>query len=366
MNIKQSMKNIHPVLFDTSTWVLLINEQKNISINKLLEQGVVPFITMEVFLELMNVSKEKRDIRMEYLKNVSRLATFRYKSEILGSFVDLRCLEYINILTEKGNLTEYLLKNIVVFHGKELVALENIDLDAFQADQRSMHLSLSQSSWKFYNDPQIRNKKLKDIVLKTHVSEDEFKVHVEKVVSSLINNGDRKRKETERREAATKFGLLMHQKFSEMGQNENPIINAMNELGIKEAEIDAEETLGDLINNIEYRKKLLQVSELTNCLIDDLIKVNKEDIISWFLEKSFQTEYERMLLTNIERNAESSSITDKRLCCYTYVFPVFVDKRTREIMDIISKKTSIKLSYIYINSVESFLNEIRKLTTGST
>jgi hypothetical protein len=93
----KGMQKMHQpiyILFDTSIWVKLIKE--NISYKDWEMRGVVPFLPLEVLLELVDVDERNRLKRLTYLSRLPQIATLPLHSEPeLGSIPYLISLEYL-------------------------------------------------------------------------------------------------------------------------------------------------------------------------------------------------------------------------------------------------------------------------------
>jgi hypothetical protein len=73
------MNQFTPVLFDTSIWGKLIKE--NISYKEREACGVVPFLPLEVLLELVDIDESNRLKRLTYLSRLPQIATLPLHSE---------------------------------------------------------------------------------------------------------------------------------------------------------------------------------------------------------------------------------------------------------------------------------------------
>ena len=116
------MNQFTPILFDTSIWVKLIKEK--ISPNKWVHHKVVPFLPLEVVLELINVDADTRKQRLTYLASVPHIAILPYpsKNEIVD-IINLISLEYLHKASKsKEPLRLFLKEKIKTITGHELIS----------------------------------------------------------------------------------------------------------------------------------------------------------------------------------------------------------------------------------------------------
>ena len=93
------MNQFKPVLFDTSIWVKLIKE--NVSPNEWECHKVIPFLPLEVVLELINVDTDTRRQRLTYLASIPQIAILPFSSKIeIGGIIHLISLEYLYKVTK--------------------------------------------------------------------------------------------------------------------------------------------------------------------------------------------------------------------------------------------------------------------------
>ena len=114
------MPQLLPVLFDTSIWIKLIKE--NISYNEWEAYGIVPFLPLEVLLELLDVDESNRLKRLTYLSQLPQIATLPLHSEPeLGGIPYLISLEYLHkVSNSKDSLSDFLKEKIRIEAGPVL------------------------------------------------------------------------------------------------------------------------------------------------------------------------------------------------------------------------------------------------------
>lgn len=346
--------NLIPILFDTSTWDLVIRNSPTFRVDDLLKRGIVPLITLEIILELMNVSKELRKKRLNYLLSLPIISTINLDSKHIGSIVDLRCLEYKFILEKNysKSIFEFIKDNITYLKGSEIDYFSRIDLDDFIKKQSKTNISISQSMWNNFDDPRIRFKKLKDIKFVESASAEELRASREKIVETLISNADKRKSEHARKEAVEYFCSLLEQYQTLISGGINPLFSMAKEMGLEVHELDAQQTVQELFENYEYHLKLNSFAKLLDRPIEDIKSIDKKLVNSWQIENLFQRYYEEKLLSDLNRSPESSSIFDKHLSSFSPYLMVIVDKRSREILDIIKKNHFPNLKYISISKIE--------------
>jgi hypothetical protein len=349
------------ILFDTSTWITQINEKSNLQIMTLAEKGITPFITIDVLFELLNVSPEKRKARLEYLLEIPKLATIRYDNPILGSVIDLRCYEYKYFLEEKSkNKIEYLQDKIVYFSGKELSYYINFNFDQIIDEQRLMNICLSQSMYNLYENKKIKKMKLKNLKFRHSLSDEEYIDFKKNVIALFVDGGDKKRPLVERELAGSLLVKLLDEMhiMDKKGIDTFPKISSL--LGLNPNE-DNEQSLEESMMLFEYKSKLHVFANTLKIDIKNLLNIDERNITSWIIEKKFKIEYENILLSDNNRIPESSSITDKRLSCFSFLFPVIVDKRTRDILDKVKNKIDTVITYYFVSDINSLDQLIQSL-----
>ena len=114
------MSQLLPVLFDTSIWIKLIKE--NAPYNEWEACGVVPFLPLEVLLELVDVDESNRLKRLTYLSQLPQIATVPLHSKLkLGGVPYLISLEYLHKVSDsKGSLSDFLKEKIRIETGAVL------------------------------------------------------------------------------------------------------------------------------------------------------------------------------------------------------------------------------------------------------
>lgn len=100
------------ILFDTSIWIKFIKE--NISYKEWEACGVIPFLPLEVLLELFDVDERNRLKRLTYLSQLPQVATLPIHSKPkLGGVPYLISLEYLHkVSNSKDSLRDFLKEKI--------------------------------------------------------------------------------------------------------------------------------------------------------------------------------------------------------------------------------------------------------------
>lgn len=351
-----------PILFDTSTWDFLVRDSTSQELADLLKDRFVPLLTFEIFLEMMNVSKELREKRISFLLSLPKLASIRLGDAMLGSMIDLRSLEYFFLLngTRASEIKPRILDRVKTFSGKSLTFLAGVDLEAYLEKHAEANLIISQPIWKVFQDQSIRKRKLRDISFSHTVSKEKAEAHVTHFIHSINKNADRRKPEVLRNEAAEHFGSLVRQRLENIGYC-NPLKIMLVEMGIGIGDLDADQTLEDLHYRYEYVKKLKLFAELLNRPLTEIISVKETEVISWQIEKTVRKIYEEKLLSDTKRSPEVSSIIDRRQAGFSHYMNVFVDKRTRELLDKSANQLNYKIEYSCVRDMAD-LKAILKLS----
>jgi hypothetical protein len=335
-----------PILFDTSTWDFLVRDSTSEELADLLKDRFVPLLTFEIFQEMMNVSQELREKRSSFLLSLPKLASIRFGDAMLGSIIDLRSLEYYFLLngTRASEIKLRILDRIKTFSGKSLAFLAGVDLEACLEKHAEANLIISQPIWKVFQDQSIRKKKLRDIPLSHSVSKEKAEPHLKHLIHAINKNSDRRKPEVLRNDAAEHFGNLFRQRLEIEGYR-NPLGNMLEEMGIGLGDLDADQTLEDLHYRYEYIKKLKLFAELLNRPLAEITSVKETEVISWQIEKTVRKIYEENLLSDTKRSPEVSSIIDRRQAGFSHYMKVFVDKRTRELLDKSANQLNYRIEY---------------------
>jgi hypothetical protein len=350
-----------PILFDTSTWDFLVRNSTTHELADLLKDRFVPLMTFEIFQEMMNVPQDMRMKRISFLLSLPKLATIRFGDTMLGSIIDLRSLEYFFLLngTRASEIKPRILDRVKLISGKNLALLAGVDLEAHLERQSLVHLIISQPIWKLFQDQSMRKKKLRDLSFYQSVTKEKTEAHVTHLISSMSKNSDRRKPEALRNEAAEHFGDLVEQRLEKVGYR-NLIRNMLQEMGIDVCDLDTDQTLEELHDRCEYIKKLKQFAELLKRPLAELISIKETEVISWQIEKTVRKAYEEKLLSDTKRSPEVSSVIDRRQAGFSHYMNVFVDKRTREILDRSVNQLDYKIEYSCVRNMAD-LKEILKI-----
>lgn len=349
-----------PILFDTSTWDFLVRDSTSQELSDLLKDRFVPLITCEIFLEMMNVSKELREKRISFLLSLPKLASIRFGDGILGSIIDLRSLEYFFLLngTRASEIKPRILDRVKTFSGKSLTSLAGVDLSGYLEKDAIAKLIVSQPIWKAFQDKSIRKKKLRDIPFSHSVSKERAGYHVTHLIHSISKNSDKRKPQRKRDEAAAYFGDIVRQRLLNEGYC-NPLLNVQEEMGIDIGSLDADQTREELHYQYEYINKLKIFAELLNRPLAEMASVKETEVISWQIEKTVRQIYEEKLLSDTMRSPEVSSVIDRRQAGFSHYMNVFVDKRTRELLDCSVNKLNYNIEYSCVRGMAG-LKEVLK------
>lgn len=338
------MNLLKPILFDTSIWVKLIKE--NISYKEWEACDIVPFLPLEVLLELINVDTDTRRQRLTYLASIPQIAILPYSSKIeIGGIIHLISLEYLHKASEiEEPLKLYLKEKIKTTTGIELISynFQNAnDLDFFLNQSKKKNAILANP---MIRGPQLWKKKLSDYPIE--------KVFEEKQILSIKSLLDSKlyKSESENNPSFCKDYFIEYaQSLAREGLLrliKNYAVNVSNDM-----------LISDFSRSISINILLQDISAITNISLDILKGIDFRTLTILSILDAFDEEYSKEHWRDERRKIESSSYIDKILTAYSCFIPVMVDARTHIIMDSI-KARGFDLEYFQAGNVKTFLEKL--------
>lgn len=165
------------ILFDTSIWIKLIKE--NISYKEWEACGVIPFLPLEVLLELFDVDERNRLKRLAYLSQLPQVATLPIHSKLkLGGVPYLISLEYLHkVSNSKNSLRDFLKEKIRIKAGSDLFSdatdIAN-NLNAFDSYLEKFKRTNAVLANPMLFDPRLRKIKISDFPIEKVFAESQI------------------------------------------------------------------------------------------------------------------------------------------------------------------------------------------------
>ena len=335
-----------PVLFDTSIWVKLIKE--NISPNEWECRKAIPFLSLEVILELINVDVDTRKQRLTYLANIPQIAILPHSSKIeIGGVINLVSLEYLyKVFKNEKPLQFFLKEKIKTITGHELISYcfqgaSDNHLDSFLNLSKKKNAILANPMLK---DPQLWKMKISDFPIE--------KVFDEKQIPSIRTLLDSRlyKKESENNPAFCKDYFIDYAK----NLASDGLLKLIKDFALN---VSQDMLVSDFSRSFSINILLQDFSANTNIPLEILKSIDFRTLTILSLLDAFEEEYCKDYWKDERRKIESSSYMDKNLAAYSYFVPVMVDVRTHIILDRV-KARGFNLEYFQAGNVKAFLEKL--------
>ena len=345
------MRHFIPVLFDTSIWVKLIKE--NISYKEWKACGVVPFLPLEVLLELVDVDESNRLKRLTYLSRLPQIATLPLHSEPeLGSIPYLISLEYLHKVSNFKNTLSGFLKDKIRNEAGSVLFGDTTDitnyLNAFDSYlEKSKRVNTVLANPMLF-DPRLRGMKISDFPTKKVFG----KSQIEKIGEFFESRSYKKSFENE-----PSYGkeLIINKARNMANQGHFDHIKDLH------SKLPQDMPVLDFLRLVEIRSLLKDVSGNLNIPLNVLESIDFRDITILNILDAYKEEYCKELWRDERRKIESSSYVDGQLVAFSYFMPVMVDVRTALFVERMNKR-GFQLDCFQASNVDVFLE---KLTTLS-
>ena len=342
------MNQFSPILFDTSIWIKLIKE--NISPNEWASHKVIPFLPLEVVLELINVDTDTRKQRLTYLASIPQIAILPYSSKIeIGGIINLISLEYLYKASKIEEPFKLFLKEkIKTITGLELIsynfqnATDN-DLDFFLNQSKSKNAILANPMMR---EPHLWKKRLSDFPIE--------KVFDERQIPSIKPLLDARlyKRESENDPSFCKDFFI---KYAQSLANEG-LLKLIKKYALN---VSQDMLISDFSRSISINILLQDISAITNIPLDILKGIDFRTLTILNILDVFDEEYSKEYWRDQRRKIESSSYMDKILAAYSSFLPVMVDARTHIIMDQV-KARGFDLDYFQAGNFKEFFERLEK------
>ena len=348
------MPQLLPVLFDTSIWIKLIKE--NISYNEWEAYGVVPFLPLEVLLELLDVDESNRLKRLTYLSQLPQIATLPLHSEPeLGGIPYLISLEYLHkVSSTKDSLSDFLKKNV------RLEAGPNLFGDATDIANKLNALGSYLENYKRKNavlanpmlfDPRLRKMKISDFPIEKVFAESQ----IEKIGKLFESRLYKKSFEN-----APPYGREL---ITDMGKNMASQGHLDRIKGLM-SKLPQDMFAADFLRLVKIKILLKDTSEYLNIPLNILESIDSSDVTILNILDAYKEEYCKELRRDERRKIESSSYVDGQLVAFSYFMPVVVDARTALFVERMNER-GFQLNCFQASSVDAFLKQIYYLSKSS-
>lgn len=343
------MSHFTLVLFDTSIWVKLIKE--NISYKEWEVCGVVPFLPLEVLLELVDVDENNRLKRLTYLSRLPQIATLPLHSEPeLGSIPYLISLEYLHKLSNsKTSLSSFLKDKIRIETGSVLFG-DTTDITNYLKVFDS-YLEKSKRKNAVLANPMLFHPRLKGMKISDFPIDKVFtESQIEKIGELFESRSYKKSFEND-----PSYGKEL---ITDKAKN---MVNQGRFDHIKDLQSKLPQNMPvlDFLRLVEIEKILEDVSENLNIPLNVLESIDFRDITILNILDAYKEEYCKELWRDERRKIESSSYVDGQLVAFSYFMPVVVDVRTALFVERMNKR-GLQLNCFQASNVNLFLE---KLTT---
>ncbi len=344
------MNQFTPVLFDTSIWVKLIKE--NISYKEWEACGVVPFLPLEVLLELVDVDESNRLKRLTYLSQLPQIATLPLHSEPeLGSIPYLISLEYLHKLSNsKDSLSDFLKDKIRIETGSVLFG-DTTDItnylntfDSYLEKSKRKNAVLANP---MLFDPRLREMKISDFPIE--------KVFMESQIENIGKHFEsRSYKKSFENEPSYGKELFIDKARNMVNQGHFDHIKDL------QSKLPQNMPILDFLRLVEIKNLLKDISENLNIPLNTLETIDSRDITILNILDAYKEEYCKELWRDKQRKIESSSYVDGQLVAFSYFMPVMVDVRTALFVERMNKR-GFQLNCFQASNVDIFLEKLMNL-----
>ena len=348
------MPQLLPVLFDTSIWIKLIKE--NISYNEWEAYGIVPFLPLEVLLELLDVDESNRLKRLTYLSQLPQIATLPLHSEPeLGGIPYLISLEYLHkVSNSKDSLSDFLKEKIRIEAGPVLFGdtadiVNNLNaLGSYLENYKRKNAVLANP---MLFDPQLRRMKISDFPIEKVFTE----LQIEKIGKLFESRLYKKSFENE-----SSYGREL---ITDMGKNMASQDHLDRIKGLM-SKLSQDMSVVDFLRLVKIKILLKDISENLNIPLNALESIDSSDITILNILDAYKEEYCKELWRDERRKIESSSYVDGQLVAFSYFMPVVVDARTALFVERMNEQ-GFQLNCFLASSVDAFLKQIYYLSKSS-
>lgn len=340
------MNQSSPILFDTSIWIKLIKE--NVSYSEWEQRRVIPFLPLEVVLELLSVDTDTRKQRLTYLASVPQIAILPYSSKNeIGGIINLISLEYLHKTSKIEEPFKLFLKEKI----KTITGLELISYNFQNATDNDLDFFLNQSKPKntilanpMIREPQLWKKKLSDFPIK--------KIFDERQIPAIkpLLDGRLYKRESENNPSFCKDYFI---DFAQKLANEGFFEHAKQTF----QHMPQNMLVSDFSRLFQINEILFDISAITKIPLDILKDIDFRTLTILNILDAFDEEYSKEYWRDQRRKIESSSYMDKILAAYSCFVPVMVDARTNIIMNRI-KARGFDLEYFQASNVNEFLEKL--------
>ena len=341
-------------IFDTSIWIKLIKE--NAPYNEWEACGVVPFLPLEVLLELVDVDESNRLKRLTYLSQLPQIATLPLHSKPkLGGVPYLISLEYLHKVSDsKGSLSDFLKEKIRIEAGAVLFGdatdIAN-NLNAFDSYLEKFKRTNAVLANPMLFDPRLRKMKISDFPIEKVFA----KSQIEKIGKLFESRLYKKSFEND-----PSYGkeLITDKAKNMVNQGRFDHIKDL------QSKLPQDMPVLDFLRLVEIRNLLKDISENLNIPLNVLETIDFRDITILNILDAYKEEYCKELWRDKQRKIESSSYVDGQLVAFSYFMPVMVDVRTALFVERMNER-GFQLNCFQASNVDEFLKQIYYFSKSS-
>lgn len=346
------MSQLTPILFDTSIWIKLIKD--NISYNEWVACGVVPFLPLEVLLELLDVDESNRLKRLTYLSQLPQIATVPLHSKLkLGGVPYLISLEYLHKVSDsKGSLSDFLKEKIRIEAGAALFGdatdMAN-NLNAFDSYLEKFKRTNAVLANPMLFDPRLKGMKISDFPIDKVFTESQ----IEKIGELFESRSYKKSFEND-----PSYGkeLITDKAKNMVNQGRFDHIKDL------QSKLPQDMPVLDFLRLVEIRNLLKDISENLNIPLNALESIDSSDITILNIVDAYKEEYCKELWRDKQRKIESSSYVDGQLVAFSCFMPVMVDVRTALFVERMNER-GFQLNCFQASNVGAFLEKIKEINS---
>ncbi len=315
----------------------------------------MPFFTLHNLKELMNTNNDQ--LRKQRLIQISSLDHFFNFINIQAPASALNIITYefeyaLNSDKRKFDfldLKKYLYNKLEVKSGEQIIGKLDLStkiLNEFSSRQQEGIYFASLPAKIHHGNYDSSKLKLSDLN-PYNFTDSEFMSQKEQIKNNFSNKGDKKK------------GYLIntidstldswYEQIKEIDKSDK--IKYFAEIaGISPEEISLDMSFDTYVNIVEKNNKLREIASIMKIDYKNLLQVDIDLIPTFLLDRLFQNDYQKRILNDKPRHAESSIMEDKFLCYFSVYFEVIVDKRTAEVLNNIQNDLPFQLNY-HINQI---------------
>jgi len=343
--------NLKPIVLDSSTWMNFIEKDAlKTGVNLLYTQGYIPLFTLHNFEELLKTNNDS--LRKKRIVEISSLEhLYSFSNVNTASNINLVIYEYQYILGLGKRELNYKLLNEYITSMLEIKSGESLlgDLDYHTktlhefANRNQPGIYFASLPPKLHNENiDIAKLKLSDLDPANILNSEIFNRQKQSIKNNFESRGDKKKKH----QIDSVDETLDEWRKKAVGLSRDDIVNFYAELNeIPSEELSLDMSLESFLNVIEESGKIKVLASMMNRNYIDLRRIKMDSVPTLLLDKLFYEAYQKRILSDKHKRAETSSMTDRYLAYFSIYFDTLVDKRTNEILKSVQKDLPFDLHF---------------------